>query len=181
VPLESPLRISGLQIDRFEQIKPDATIEITLTGEDRRRRFDLLVELDRSGNPRSDSNQRKLLRYDALLVGWHTMVERYRTLGHSPIVVVACADEPTARRWATAADELLTGRVARLGDADTEAAFHARKRIFFATELDLHCGRLQGFRVPRHPPDLRRKLDGARAARQPQIEQVTFIPDRYLR
>ncbi|MDA0167031.1 hypothetical protein OM076_42615 [Solirubrobacter ginsenosidimutans] len=102
-----------------------------------------------------------------MLVGWHTMVERYRTLGHSPIVVVACADEPTARRWATAADELLTGRVSRLGDADSEAAFHARKRIFFATELDL--------------PDLRRRLDGAGPARRPAIEQVTFIPERYLR
>ena len=109
------------------------------------------------------------------------MVERYRTLGHSPIVVVACADEPTARRWAAAADELLTGRVSRLGDPDTEAAFHARKRIFFATELDLHCGRLQGFRVPRPPPELRRRLGGAKAARRVDAEQVTFLPDRYLR
>jgi len=64
---------------------------------------------------------------------------------------------------------------------DTEAAFHARKRIFFATELDLHCGRLRGFRVPRHPPELRRRLEGAKAGRRPAIEQVTFLPDRYLR
>jgi hypothetical protein len=92
------------------------------------------------------------------------MVERYRTLGHSPIVVVACADEPTARRWAQAADELLTGRVSRMGDPDAEAAFHARRRIFFATELDLHCGRLQGFRVPRHPPELRKRLGGTKAS-----------------
>ena len=182
IELESPLRSSGLQLERFEQIKPDFTIEVAITGTDRRRRrFDLLVELDRSGNPRSDSNQRKLLRYDALLSGWHVMVERYRTLGHSPIVVVACADEPTARRWATAADELLTGRVARLGDPDTEAAFHARRRIFFATELDLHRGRLRGLRVPRHPPDLRRRVEGRNAARHPAVELVTFLPDRYLR
>jgi hypothetical protein len=66
VSLESPLRIGGLQIDRFELIKPDFRIEVSFTRQDRRRqRFDLLVELDRSDNPRSDSNQRKLLRYDA--------------------------------------------------------------------------------------------------------------------
>lgn len=182
IVLDAPLRITGLQIDRFEQIKPDFTIEVAITGSDRRRRrFDLLVELDRSGNPRSDSNTRKLLRYDALLVAWHTMVERYRTLGHSPIVVVACADEPAARRWATAADELLTGRIGRLGDPDAEAGFHARKRIFFATELDLHCGRLRGYRVPDHPPELRRRLEGPRAARDVPVKPVTFLPDRYVR
>jgi hypothetical protein len=143
--------------------------------------LDLLVELDRSGNPGSDSNTRKLLRYDALLVAWHPMVERCRALGHSPIVVVACADEPTTRRWATTADELLTGCISRLGDPDTEAAFHARTRIFFAAELDLHCGRLRGYRVPDHPPELRRRLDGARASRDVPVKQVTFLPDRYVR
>jgi hypothetical protein len=43
------------------------TLERAPTGQDRQRgRFDLLLELDRSGDPRSDSNQCKLLRYDAL-------------------------------------------------------------------------------------------------------------------
>jgi hypothetical protein len=123
----------------------------------------------------------EVLRYDALLTAGHVAVERYRTLGYAPIVVVACADEPTARRFATAADELLTGRVSRLGDPDSEAAFHARRRMFFATELVLHCGRLRGLRVPMYPPDLRRRLEGAAAARRTDADLVTFLPDRYLR
>jgi hypothetical protein len=93
-----------------------------------------------SARRRSRCRIARMVSPEPVTAGWHTMVERYRTLGHSSIVVVACADEPTARRWATAADELLTGRVARLGDADTEAAFHARKRIFFATSSTCTAG-----------------------------------------
>jgi hypothetical protein len=181
IPLESPLRIKGLQLESFEAIKPDLTLELVLNGRDRRRRFDLAIELDRSGNPRSDSNTRKLLRYDALLSGWHVLVERYKLLGHSPIVVVACADEPTAKRWAHVADELLTGCVTRMGDPDAEAAFHGRTRMFFVTELDLHRGLMRGYRVPRHPRELRYRLHAAKAARRVEIQQITFLPERFLR
>jgi len=181
IPLESPLRLSGLQLERFETIRPDATLELALKDTRPRRRFDLLLELDRSGNPRSDSNTRKLLRYDALLSGWHVLLDRYRVIGHSPIVVVVCEDEPTAKRWAQTADGLLTGQISRMGDAPTEARFPGRRRIFFATELDLHRGLLRGFRVPALPPDVRQKLGGAKAARTIDLEHLTFLPERHLR
>ena len=181
IPLESPLRLSGLQLESFESIRPDITLELALKDTRPKRRFDLLIELDRSSNPRSDSNTRKLLRYDALLSGWHVLLDRYRATGHSPIVVVVCQDEPAARRWAQTADSLLTGRLARMGDPPTEARFPARRRMFFATELDLHRGQLRGFRVPREPPDVRHQVGGARAARKVDLEHLTFLPERYVR
>jgi hypothetical protein len=181
IPLESPLRLSGLQLDAIESIRPDITLELALKDTRPKRRFDLLIELDRSSNPRTDSNTRKLLRYDALLSGWHVMLDRYRATGHSPIAVVVCQDEPAARRWAQTADALLTGRLARIGDPPTEARFPARRRMFFATELDLHRGLLRGYRVPSEPPDVRRKTGGAKAARKIDLEHVTFLPARYLR
>ena len=167
------LRITGLQIDASSRSSPTSRstspspATITAAGAST-----CWSSATAPANPRSDSNQRKLLRYDALLGG---LAHAGRALPHAR----ALADRGRGLRrradrppLGTAADELLTGRVSRLADADAEAAFHARQRIFFATELDLHCGRLQGHRVPRHPPDLRCRLEGTRAGRRPAIEQV---------
>jgi hypothetical protein len=180
IPLPSPLRLSGLTLEVFETVKPDVTLELALPDTRPVRRIDVLVELDRTSNPRSDSNVRKLARYDALLTAWHTVIGRYKTLGSAPVCVVVCQDEPAARRWAAAADELLTGRLSRMGDPESEARSPARRRMFFATELDLHRGSLRGYRVAAQQPELRRR-QGDRGTAPPDPELVTFLPERFVR
>jgi hypothetical protein len=180
IPLPAPMRLSGLSLNVFETVKPDLTLELALPDTRPVRRVDVLVELDRTSNPRAESNVRKLARYDALLTAWYLVLRRYRTLGGGPVAIVACEDEPAARRWAAVADELLTGRLSRMGDPESETRFSARRRMFFATELDLHRGTLRGYRVAAQPPDLRRRQQPS-GATSPDPELVTFLPARFVR
>jgi hypothetical protein len=67
-----------------------------------------------------------------------------------------------------------------MGDPESEARSPARRRMFFATELDLHRGSLRGYRVAAQQPELRRR-QGDRGTAPPDPELVTFLPERFVR
>ena len=166
------------QVERFETVRPDVTIE--LPGPMRERigaggeaevgtagklpvarvamspgaKIDLLIELDdRLPTGRAAG---KLERYDHLVAGWSAHTIRYgRRLGAPPLVVFVCRDRARARECARRADSVLTACRAYAGEYPVDWEYPGREGILFVAERDAHEGSLRGYGVPRLPPDVR--------------------------
>jgi hypothetical protein len=171
-----------VQVERFETVRPDVSIELPgalrerfaaqartaelgiAEGMDARDMVseapagmgtvDLLVEFDdRLPTGRSAA---KLERYDHLVAGWAVHTNRYgRRLGVPPLVVFVCRDRARARECARRADVVLTACRAYAGEYPIDWEYPGRQGVLFAAERDAHEGLLRGYGVPRLPPDVR--------------------------
>jgi hypothetical protein len=157
-------------VERFETVRPDATIELpghlcervgieagvsAPRGEGvRGGAIDLLVELDdRLPTGRAAG---KLERYDHFLAGWSVHTKRYGPRRVAlPVVVFVCRDRTRARECTRRADALLTACRAYAGEYPADWEYPGREGVLFAAERDVHEGRLRGYGVPRLPPEVR--------------------------
>ena len=160
-------RVHNLQAERLEPVSPAAAVELRVQGADGRRRFDLLIEIQRGRL--GPSQVERLARYDAFITGWFRLVDRYQTLKTPPIVVFVCEDEPSAIALAELADGALTGQIAKAGTEAHEWPAPARRTIFFAAERAIHEGSLEAFKLQPLPPELRTDGDTAFAPRKVAI------------
>jgi hypothetical protein len=135
-----------VEVDRFDTIRPDATIGVG--------GVDVLVERD--GRPVPGAITAKLERYDHFLAGWALHTRRYgRRLEAVPVVVFVCRDRSCARRLARHADGVLCACRAYAGEYPHDWEYPGRAAIVFVAERDAHEGSLHGYAVPRLPPDVR--------------------------
>ncbi len=149
-------------VSRFETVRPDGGLEITWSDRSRAGQ-DLLVELD-GRLPRGRGAQ-KLERYDHMVSGWAGVTQRYgRRLATAPAVVFVCRDAPQARACAREADRLLTACQAYAGEYPAQWLYPGRELISFASERDVHQGRLAAWGVPPLPPAVRQAAGGDPAA-----------------
>jgi hypothetical protein len=136
-----------VEVDRFQSIRPDATVRFESGRE-------LLVELD-DRLPEGVAAA-KLERYDHFLGGWSAHLDRYRRPGAElPLVVFVCRDRTRARECARRADRVLTACRAYAGEYPCDWEYPGRERIAFVAERDAHEGQLCAWGVPRLPPDVR--------------------------
>jgi DNA-binding HxlR family transcriptional regulator len=187
-----------VQVERFETVRPDVSIELPgalrervaaqaraaelgiAEGMDARDMvseasarvgtIDLLVEFDdRLPTGRSAA---KLERYDHLVAGWAVHTNRYgRRLGVPPLVVFVCRDRGRARECARRADAVLTACRAYAGEYPADWEYPGRRGVMFVAERDAHVGLLRGYGVPRLPPDVRVSVaDGDPRAREAVAE-----------
>jgi hypothetical protein len=140
------------EADRFETLRPDATVCVKLPGEGR---LDLLVERDdRIGRPAWIA---KLERWDHFLAGWSLHTARYRD-GVRPLAVFVCRDAATARDCARRADHVLRACQAYAGDYSHNWSYLGRQSLVFVAERAVHEGSLAGFALPALPPGVRASL-----------------------
>ncbi len=157
-------------VERFETVRPDATIELpddlrkhtgveaglpAPAGEGKTgRTIDLLVAFDdRLPTGRAAG---KLERYDHLLAGWSVHTKRYAPRrGALALVVFVCRDRARARECTRRADAVLTACRAYAGEYPADWEYPGRDGVLFAAERDMHEGRLRGYGVPRLPPEVR--------------------------
>jgi hypothetical protein len=152
-----------IELDRFQSIRPDATLRTP-------RGRELLVELDdRLPEGRGAA---KLERYDHFLAGWSAHMERYRRAGAGlPLVVFICRDRARARECARRADRVLSACRAYPGEYPSEWEYPGREYIAFASERDAHEGSLSAWGVPRLPAEVRvAAAGGDPRARDPVLE-----------
>ena len=174
----SSTRLRNFEGVAFEPLTPDATIEFRIPVGDSTIRFDLLVEIDRSRS--QSASVERLRRYDALISGWASALDRYKSLGTPPVAVFVCEDEPSRNSLVRVADRSVIACHAKAGAPESEWRFPGRQAMFFAVERDLHEGSLQALMLPQHPPELRMRLEGPKAkACRPR--QVNIIEPRLLR
>jgi Replication-relaxation len=162
-----------VEVERFESIRPDAT----LLRKDGRQ---LLVELD--DRLPEGPGARKLERYDHFLAGWSTNLRRFAGNARElPIVVFVCRDSSRARDCARQADPVLTACRAYAGEYPQDWEYPGRKRIFFASERDAHDGLLRGWRVPGLPPEVRiAAMRGDPRGRDPLVESHDIYENREI-
>jgi hypothetical protein len=159
-------------LERFETVRPDATIELPGHGHVRGcadidagppapgsaettvRSVDLLVEFDdRLPAGRAAG---KLERYDHFLSGWSVHTKRYGSRrGVLPLVVLVCRDRARARECTRRADAVLTACRAYAGEYPADWEYPGRDGVLFVAERDMYEGRLCGYGVPRLPPEVR--------------------------
>jgi Replication-relaxation len=171
VNLPYPHQARGL--GAFRNINADAVIEVLGFARDggARERFDLFVEFDRT--QRRDKNAGKLADYDAFITAWSRNISRYDKDGVNPAVVFVLRDERVAKTLARHADRILTGAITRPGKEDGEWYYPGRKAVFFASEPDIHLGKLRAFQVPHLPP-------GVREERHLVLLEVDLVNPRLL-
>ena len=139
--------IRDLRLASFAPVVPDATLMLEL--DEGERRFELLVELDRTARP--TKNVDKLRRYDALITAWWRGADRYRGAEEPPTVVFVCADEQHALSLMRAADREVTGRHSRYDGRPMGWPSPGRERMLFAAERDVHRESLRAWILPPHP------------------------------
>ena len=167
------------EIEHFETVRPDATVELRETaGDGRIETSDLLVEFD-DRSP-VGAAAAKLERYDHLVSGWSVHTGRYgRQLGAPPLVVFVCRDRARARECARRADAVLTACRAYNGEYPADWQYPGRERILFAAERDAHEGRLCAYGVDPLPPQVRAERAGgdpASRAAEPRERQLPGAP-----
>ncbi|HEX4838721.1 MAG TPA: hypothetical protein VFV03_09395, partial [Solirubrobacteraceae bacterium] len=157
--VESGARV---EVERFQSIRPDATLR-TRNG------HELLAELD--DRLPEGVGAAKLERYDHFLAGWSVHLKRYTRPGaQPPLVVFVCRDRSRARECARRADRALTACRAYAGEYPSDWDYPGRERIVFASERDAHEGLLCAWGVTRLPPDVRVAAEGDPRARDPLVE-----------
>jgi hypothetical protein len=134
------------EVDRFETVRPDATIGVG--------GVDALVERDDRLPPGAITA--KLERYDHFLAGWALHTRRYgRRMEAAPVVVFVCRDRNRARQLARHADRVLAACRAYAGEYPCDWEYPGRAAVVFVAERDAHEGSLWGYAVPRLPPNVR--------------------------
>jgi hypothetical protein len=174
----SSTRLRGFEGSEFEPLTPDATIEFRIPVGDSPVRFDLLVEIDRARS--QSASAERLRRYDGLVSGWASALDRYKSLGAPPLVVFVCEDEPSRNNLLRIADRIVVACHAKAGTQESEWRFPGRRAMFFAVERDIHEGSLEALLLPDHPPDLRVRLGGQKA-KICRPRWVNIIEPRLLR
>jgi protein involved in plasmid replication-relaxation len=155
IELERYSYVRDLKEDEFGRVWPDATLTLDMPRQGRR--FDLMIELDRTQSPAK--NLDKFRRYDALITAWWRRVERYRRLGEAPAAVFVCVDEEHVLTFAHAADQEVTGRLGRPGTSDESWPYPGRERMLFVSERDVHEGSLRAWKLPVEPSRGRGELE----------------------
>jgi hypothetical protein len=153
-----------VEVDRFQSIRPDASLQADKGQE-------ILIEFDdRLPDGRGAA---KLERYDHFLAGWSAHLTRYkRTDVRLPTVVFICRDAVRARECARRADRVLTACRAYAGEYPASWEYSGRERIVYVAERDVHQGLPCAWGVPRLPPDVRvADTQGDPRARDPVVEQ----------
>jgi hypothetical protein len=109
-----------------------------------------------------------------MLTGWALHKDRYaKYLTDPPLVVFICRDQADAKELCRAADPVVTAAHGYGGEYAAEWPYPARARMFFVAERDVHEGRLVGYALPTHPPDVRvGQVDGD-AKRAPAAHAAT--------
>jgi Replication-relaxation len=154
-----------VEVERFETIRPDATVVPAKGGRD------LMVELDDRLPQGADAA--KLERYDHFLAGWSAHVKRYARHGAQlPIVVFVCRDRARARECARGADRILVACRAYPGEYPSDWQYPSRNQVLFAAERDAHEGDLLAYGVPPLPPEVRvAAADGDPRAREATVRE----------
>ncbi len=153
---------SRFEVERFQSIRPDATL-LRKGGQE------LFVEFD-DRLPEGVAAA-KVERYDHFLAGWSANLGRYaRAGGKLPIVVFVCRDRARARDCVRQADKILTACRAYAGEYPQDWQYQGRTNILFAAERDAHEALLQGWHVPALPPGVRIAMGGDPRSREPLIE-----------
>jgi hypothetical protein len=151
-------QLHDYQAEKFEPASPEATIELKLPVGESPLRLDLLVEIERLSSPASVED--RLRRYDGLISGWASLLDRYRALGVPPIVVFVCEDERAQMELVERADKVVTARLAKAGEGEGDWPCPGRKAMFFALERDVHEGSLEALQLSEQPPHVRVRLGG---------------------
>ena len=126
---------SRFEVERFQSIRPDATL-LRKGGQA------LLVELD--DRLPEGAAAAKLERYDHFLAGWSANLGHYaRTGSELPIVVFVCRDRARARECVRRADKVLTACRAYAGEYPQDWEYQGRTNISFVAERDAHEALLQ--------------------------------------
>jgi hypothetical protein len=151
--------VARIEVDRFQSVRPDATI--------RAKDAELLVELD--DRLPEGLGAAKLERYDHFLAGWSVHHPRYsRPAAKLPIVVFVCRDRVRARECARRADRVLTACRAYAGEYPSDWDYPGRERIVYVAERDAHEGHMGALGVAALPPDVRvAAADGDPRGRDP--------------
>jgi Replication-relaxation len=154
VVLADQATFNGIPNEPFtRRIEPDLTIRLSFDADDHDLHedleVDLLVEIDRSQRP--SYNRDKLARYDAFLTGWGLLHPRVKELGTRPVVVFVSRDPAGMGALMKLADQVMTGRIGRLGDPDYRWYWAAREHTFFTTEEEAHNHTLDAWQLPECP------------------------------
>jgi hypothetical protein len=171
-----------IEVERFETVRPDASIVVPEPQADLPA-VELLVERD--DRVPVGSAAAKLERYDHLLAGWSLCAARFARRGAPrPLVVFLCRDRPRARECARSADHVLVACRAYAGEHPRDWQYPGRAAILFAAERDIHEGLLLAYGVAPLPPEVRaaacRPADGhgGIGAREPVPEARDLLPGR---
>jgi predicted transcriptional regulator len=142
-----------LELERFETLRPDATIELAAAAQ-RPAAIDVMIE--REDRLSGTGITRKLQRYDHFFSGWSAHTHRYgRRAEATPMVVFVCRDRARARACARAADPVLRACRAYAGEYPLDWEYLGRERILFVAERDIHERLLHGYTVSKLPPEVR--------------------------
>ena len=179
----SEIVIGGRQLHDYEPssfapVSPEATAELKIAVGDSPLRLDLLIEIERLASPGAIED--RLRRYDGLISGWASLLNRYKALGTPPVVVFVCEDEPSRKRLVKVADRVVTARLAKAGAEEGDWPCPGRKAMFFALERDIHHGSLEALQLAEHPPDIRVRL-GGKGDRECRPWRVHIVEPRLLR
>jgi hypothetical protein len=71
------------------------------------------------------------------------------------MVVFVCRDQANAKEFCRAADPVVTAAHAYGGEYPSEWRYPGRERMSFVAERDIYEGRLVGYALPAHPPEVR--------------------------
>lgn len=153
------------EIDRFQTVRPDATL--ISTGA----RRELMIELD--DRLPEGAGAAKLERYDHFLAGWSAHVKRYASNeAQLPFVVFVCRDAGRARECARRADHVLIACRAYAGEYPANWQYPSRERVVYAAERDIHEGVLSAYGVSALPPEVRvAAASGDPRAREPLVRE----------
>jgi hypothetical protein len=152
---------SRVEVERFQSLRPDATILA-------KGRHELLVELD--DRLPEGTGAAKLERYDHFLSGWSSHLGRYADPGELPLVVFVCRDRSRARECARRADSVVIACRAYAGEYPCDWEYPGRERIVFVAERDAHEGLLRAWGVPSLPPEVRiAAMGGDPRGRDPHV------------
>jgi Replication-relaxation len=164
-----------VEVQRFETVRPDATVEVAAAG-GAGAGMCLLIELDdRLAGRSHNGGAAKLERYDHLLAGWSLCLPLFtRRRAPKPVVVFVCRDRARARECARRADHLLTACRAYAGEHPWDWEYPGREAIVFAAERDIHEGVAFACGVPRLPPNVRAAADGP-SAREATIDAREIV------
>jgi hypothetical protein len=139
---------TGLKDPTARPVFPDAVLEIKRP--DGRPPWTFLLEHDRTR--RVDKNFDKFRRYDTYLTTWYQDAG-FARLGDEdpPYVLFICQDQEQRDLFITAAEHELTGYRWH-ATAPDQHQYLGRQRVLFATEIDIHQGRLEARRLAPNPP-----------------------------
>jgi Replication-relaxation len=167
---------ASVEIERFETVRPDASILVPVEQSEPAGTVDLLIERD--DRLPSGAGAAKLERYDHLLSGWSICVPRFtRRAAARPLVVFLCRDRPRARECARRADYVLRACRAYAGEHPYDWEYPGRAAILFAAERDIHEGLGLAYGVHPLPPAVRASTaPHDPAVREPVPEPREILP-----